>query len=163
MRLMLLQQILCVSQGSQGATAREKILLSGVCQPQTMLSPPHEQKPEPPLKPGQRPAYRRCCYSQFLCSSAQTATLSGMYEHSDVIKIEQCVHGCSLHKFASLARKFRAKVYSSLKSADVKCQTDYLVCSYAKAVCNSATSAENLDSVGKARIEFDGKTGRTAV
>jgi hypothetical protein len=92
-----------------------------------MLSPPHEQKPEPPLKPGQRPAYRGCRYSQFLCSPAQTAALSGKCEHSDVIKIEQSAHGYSLYQFASRAREFRAKVYSILKSADVKCRTDYLV------------------------------------
>src|ERR1700730_410323 len=84
---------------------------------------PHEQKPEPALKPGQRPAHRGCRYSQFLCSPAQTAALSGKCEHSDVIKIEQSVHGFSLNKFASRARQFRAKVYSILKSADVKCQT----------------------------------------
>src|ERR1700689_4194732 len=141
MGLMLLQQILRVSQGSQGATARGKVPLSGICQPQTMLSPPHEQKPEPPLKPGQRPAYRGCRYSQFLCSPAQTAALSGKCEHSDVIKIGQSAHECSLYQFVSRAREFRAKVYSILKSADVKCRTDDLVCSYAKAVCSSATSA----------------------
>jgi hypothetical protein len=44
-----------------------------------------------------------------------------------------------LHQCASRGREFRAKVYSILKSADVKCQTDCLVCSYAKAVCNHAT------------------------
>jgi hypothetical protein len=136
---MLLQQILRVSQRSQGSTARGKVPLSSICQPQTLLSPPHEQKPEPPLKPGQRPAYSRCCYSQFLCGSAQTATLSGKREHSDVIKIEQSAHGYLLHQCASRGREFRAKVYSILKSADVKCQTDCLVCSYAKAVCNHAT------------------------
>src|ERR1700692_1379896 len=141
MRLMLLQQILRVAQGSQGATARGKVLLSGICQPHTMLSPSHEQKPEPPLKPGQRPAHRGCRYSQFLCSPAQTAALSGKCEHSDVIKIEQSALGYSLYRFVSRAREFRAKVYSILKSADVKCRTDYLVCPYAKAVCNGATSS----------------------
>src|SRR6204780_580942 len=141
MGLMLLQQILRVSQGSQGTTARGKVALSGICQAQAMLSPPHEQKPEPPLKPGQRPAYRGCRYSQFLCSPAQTAALSGKCEHSDVIKIEQSAHGYSLYQFASREREFRAKVYSILKSADVKCRTDDLVCSYAKWVCNSATPA----------------------
>jgi hypothetical protein len=85
---MLLEQILGVSQGSQGATARGKVPLSGIGQPQTVLSPPHEQKPEPPLKPGQRPAHRGCRDSQFLRSAAQTAALSGKCEHSDVIKIE---------------------------------------------------------------------------
>lgn len=104
-----------------------------------MLSPSHEQKPEPPLKPGQRPAYRGCRYSQFLCSRAQTAALSGKCEHSDVIKIEQSAHVYSLCQFASRAPKFRAKVYGILKSADVKCRTGYLVCSHTKAVCSSAT------------------------
>src|ERR1700736_6579460 len=128
-RLMLLQQILRVSQRSQGSTARGKVPLSSICQPQTMLSPPHEQKPEPPLKPGQRPAYRGCRYSQFLCSRAQTAALSGKCEHSDVIKIEQSAHVYSLYQFASPAPK----------SAGVKCRTGYLVCSHTKAVCSSAT------------------------
>jgi hypothetical protein len=66
-----------------------------------MLSPSHEHKPEPPLKPGQRPAYRGCRYSQFPCSRAQTAALSGKCEHSDVIKIEQSAHVYSLYQFAS--------------------------------------------------------------
>src|SRR5580693_4541648 len=97
MRMMLLQQILGVSQSPQCATARGKVPLSGICQPQTMLSPPHEQKPKPPLKAGQGPAYARCRYSQFLRSRAQTTALSGKCEHSDVIKIEQSAHGCSLY------------------------------------------------------------------
>jgi hypothetical protein len=75
-----------------------------------MLSPPHEQKPEPPLKPRQRPAYRGCRYAQFLRSPAQTAALSGKCEHSDVIKIEQSAHGTlciNLHRaHANSAQKF---------------------------------------------------------
>src|SRR5580700_4296648 len=100
-----------------------------------MLSPPHEQKPEPPLKPSHRPAHCGCRHSQFLCSSAQTAALGGECEHSDVIKIEHSPHGHPLRRFASRAREFRAKANSILKSAVVKCRTDYLVCFYAKTVC----------------------------